>query len=282
MLSGLKDRLGKEVEKIRIVDVGEAQIKDLCQLCVPSEKRDDPNFTKGMVEKGKWAAKMLWKWGSFAKLAYRGSTPIGLIQYEPIPDERAVLILCIYVPDREHWQQNAASGLLASLIEEMERPKDWFGGRTAKALVTKAFPGEKPDQYPARNFFLRKGFLQVGEDPDFLYFPLIEGSKYHPAVEQDVDYIPQEEDRGMTVILHGPTFCPYSYLFLKKAERLVLEVDPEVQIRWIDASLELEEAERRGLQEGCIVNAKHIKAFVLQEEDFKAEVSRALGRDEGD
>jgi hypothetical protein len=235
-----------------------------------------------MTEKGKWAADMLRKWGSFAKLAYHGSSPIGLIQYEPIPDEKVLLILCIYVPDREHWRQNAASKLLASLIEEVEKPKDWFGGRAAKALVTRAFAGEKPDQYPARDFFLRKGFQQVGKDPDFLYLSLIEGSTYLPAVEQDVSYNPQEEDLGMVVIVHGPTFCPYSYLFLKKAERLILEVDPEVQIRWIDSSLGLEEAERRGLKEGCIVNAKHIKAFVLQEEDFKAEVSRALGRDEND
>jgi hypothetical protein len=225
---------------------------------------------------------MLQKWGSFAKLAYRGSTPVGLIQYEPIPDERAVSILCIYVPDREHWRQRAASKLLANLIEETEKLKNWFGGRTARVLVTRTFPGEKPDQFPARNFFLRQGFKQAGEDPDFLYLPLINGWIYQPAVEQDLNYIPQEEDLGVAVIIHGTTFCPYSYLFLKKAERLITEIDPEIQIRWIDSTLEPEEAKRRGLQEGHIVNAKQIKAFVLQEEDFKAEVSQALGHDEED
>ena len=270
------------MREIQTENVGERQIEDLCRLCVPPEKRDDPEFIMGMAEKGKWAAKMLQKWGSFAKLAYRGSSPVGLIQYEPIPDERAVLILCIYVPDREHWRRSAASKLLASLIEETEKPQDWFGGRTAKVLVTKTFPGEKPDQYPARSFFLRKGFKQIGEDPDFHYLPLIKGSTYQPTVEQDVNYIPQEEDVGVAVIIHGPTFCPYSYLFLKKAERLIMEADPEVQIRWIDSSLEPEEAKRRGLQEGCVVNAKRIKAFVLQEEDFIAEVSQALFNDDGD
>lgn len=59
-----------------------------------------------------------------------------------------------------------------------------------------------------------------------------------------------------------------------------MEVDPEVHIRWIDSSSEPEEAMKRGLQEGCIINAKHIKAFVLHEEDFKVEVSQALCNNE--
>lgn len=264
------------MEKIHVVNVGEAQIGDLCRLCVTPEKRDDPAFIQGMGEKAKWATMMLQKWGSFAKLAYRGSSPVGLIQHEPIPDERAVSIFCIYVPDRIHWRQSAASELLASLVEETMKPKDWFGGRSARILVTRTFVGEKPDQYPARSFFLRKGFQQVGEDPDLLYLPLIEGSTYHPVAEEQVNYLPQEEDKGTAVIIHGPTYCPYSYVFLKKAERLIREVDPDVQIRWIDSSLEPEKAKKRGLQEGCVVNARHIKAFVLQEETFKAEISLAL------
>jgi hypothetical protein len=270
------------VDEIRIVNVGEGHIEDLCRLCVPPEKRDEPEFVRGMEEKGKWAVKMLHKWGSFAKLAYRGSAPVGLIQYGPIPQERVVSIFCIYVPDREHWRLNAASKLLASSIKELEKPKDWFGGRPALALVTRTFSGEKPDQYSARSFFLRKGFQQVGDDSDLLEFPLIEDSTYQAVTEEEVNYIPQEEDKGMVVIIHGPTFCPYSYVFLKRAERLITEVAPRAQIRWIDSSVEPEETEKRGLDEGCVINAKHIKAFVFQEEDFKAEVSQALCSDEDD
>lgn len=270
------------MDEIRIVNVEEGHIEDLCRLCVPPEKRDEPEFVRGMEEKGKWAATMLHEWGSFAKLAYRGPTPIGLIQYGPISQERVVSIFCIYVPDREDWRRGAASKLLASLVEEMREAKDWFGGHPASALVTRTFPGEKPDQYPARSFFLRKGFQQVGDESDLLEFPLMEGSTYQAVAEEEDRYIPQEEDEGVAVIVHGPTFCPYSYIFFKRAERLIKEVAPGVKIRWIDSSVEPEEAEKRGLKEGCVVNAEHIKAFVFQEEDFKAEVSLALGRDEDD
>lgn len=45
--------------------------------------------------------KMLQKWGSFAKLAYDGSDPVGLIQYESVPREGVVYIHCIYVPEKE-------------------------------------------------------------------------------------------------------------------------------------------------------------------------------------
>ena len=51
---------------------------------------------------------------------------------------------------------------------------------------------------------------------------------------------------------------------------------PWISIRWIDATAEPEEVEKRGGIRGCIVNAVPIKAFVLNEGAFKEEVVRAL------
>ncbi len=87
--------------EIRIRDVTDENKDGLCRICVPSEKRNDPTFVTGMEGKRKWAMKMLQKWGSFAKLAYDGSDPVGLIQYESVPREGVVYIHCIYVPEKE-------------------------------------------------------------------------------------------------------------------------------------------------------------------------------------
>ncbi len=76
------------MDRIDIKDVTEEGIEDLCWLCVPPEKRDDPDFIRGVEEKKKWAAQMLRKWGSVAKVAYQGGAPVGMIQYKPIPEER--------------------------------------------------------------------------------------------------------------------------------------------------------------------------------------------------
>lgn len=76
------------MDEIDIKDLAEENIEDLCQVCVPPEKRDDPDFIKGVEERKKWAAEMLQKWGSVAKVAYQGGAPVGIIQYKPIPEER--------------------------------------------------------------------------------------------------------------------------------------------------------------------------------------------------
>jgi len=61
-------------------------------ICIPPEKKDHPVFIAGMEEKRKWAMEMLRRWGTFAKLAYRGTTALGLIQYKPVSSEKVVYI----------------------------------------------------------------------------------------------------------------------------------------------------------------------------------------------
>jgi GNAT superfamily N-acetyltransferase len=265
------------MEEIRVKEVGYENIDKLCRICIPPEKQKDPIFITGMELKKEWALGMLQKWGSFAKLAYRGSTAVGMIQYWPVPEQRVVYIRCIYVPERENWRRGIGTQLLSSLMEDARKPKAWFGGKPAAALVTKTFPGEKPGQYPARLFFKKKGFKQVGEDPDLLYCPLQPGFIYRPTEERETKYIPQEEDKGKAVFIYGPSSCPFGYVFLKRAEQAMKEVAPQMPIRWINMSKEPDEVRKRGNVKGCFVNAVPIKAPIFDEERFKEEVLKALG-----
>jgi len=230
-----------------------------------------------MEEKREWAIEMLRLWGSFAKLAYEGSAIVGLIQYEPLPKERVVHIHCIYVPDEEHWQKGIASQLLSDLLEEMKKPKIWFDNQLPLALVTRTFPGEKTGQYPAHDFFTKEGFKQAGEDPDLLYYSLEASFVYQPLEEKEVEYIPQEEDKGKALIIFGPSFCPFSYAFLKITEQAIEGIAPGISIIWISQSKEPEDVKKRGYYLGCVVNAKPIKSFVLDKEGFRNEVVEALG-----
>ena len=146
------------MEKFRIEDITKENIKDLCQICIPSEKKDHPEFITGMEEKRKWAMEMLRRWGTFAKLSYRESTAVGLIQYKPVPQERVIYIYCIFVPEKDQWQKGIATQLLSSLIADMKRPKLWFDNKPALGLVTRTFPSAKSGQFSARLFFTRMGF----------------------------------------------------------------------------------------------------------------------------
>jgi GNAT superfamily N-acetyltransferase len=229
-----------------------------------------------MELKRKWAMEMFQRWGLFAKLAYEASVPVGLIQYEPVPEERVISIYCIFVPEKAHWRKGIATHLLSSLIEEAKKPRIWFDNRPALALLTRTFPGEKAGQYPARFFFATMGFKQIGDNPDFLYYPLEEGFAYKSDKEKEKQYVLQEEDWCKALIIYGPSFCPFSYPFLKMTERTIEEIAPGIPTRWIDRLEEPEAVKKRGYFEGCVVNGKPIKSFVLDREDFEKEVKEAI------
>ncbi len=116
----------------------------------------------------------------------------------------------------------------------------------------------------------------MGEDPDFLYYPLEEGFIYQPVKEKGAEYIPQEEDKDKVLLVHGPSYCSFSYFFLKMTEQTIKEIAPGIPIRWIDSWKEPEEIRKRGNIEGCIVNAKAIKSLVLDRVGFKKEATEAL------
>jgi hypothetical protein len=163
-------------------------------------------------------------------------------------------------------------------MEDVEKPLSWFNNKRPLALVTRTFPGEAPGQLTARSFFKKKGFKQIGKDPDYLYYPLEASFVYQPLRKKELEYIPQEEDKGRVLIICGPNSCPATHpYFLKRMEKYIREIDSEIPILWLDKSEEPEEVNKRNVDIGnCIVNAKHIKSFVLDKKNFQKEVRDAL------
>lgn len=258
------------MDEINVKDDTKQNMEDLCWVCVSPEMRDDRDWTKGVADKKKW--------GSFAKVAYQNGNPAGMIQYRPVPEERIVHIDCIYVPVHNWLRKGTATRLLRGLMEDVKKPMSWFDNRRPLALVTKTFPSEAPGQYTAREFFTTKGFRRIEEDPDHLYYPLKAGFVYLPVEKREVRYIPQDEDKGKVVIVCGPDWCPATYpFFLKRMERYIREICPEVPIRWIDSSEEPKEVRKRNVGVGdCIVNAILMKSYVLDKDNFRKEVKAAL------
>jgi GNAT superfamily N-acetyltransferase len=266
------------MDEISVKNVTERNVDDLCWVCVSPDIRDDPDWIRGAADKKKWAAEMLPKWGPFAKVAYQNGSPAGMIQYHPLPEERVVQIDCVYVQAASCWRKGIGSRLLSSLLEDVKKLMSWFDNRRPLALVTTTFPGGDPGQYTAREFFSRKGFRQIGEDPDYLYYPLQPGFVYRPVEKKKVAYIPQDEDKGEVVFVCGPDWCPATYpYFLRRTERHIRKMYPRVPIRWIDSSKESEEVSKRNVSVGdCIVNARLMPSYILDKDGFEKEVKAAL------
>ena len=94
--------------------------------------------------------------GGIAKMAYVGSKPVGLIQYQPKPEEGLLEITCIFVPDTRNHRRGVGKALLNALIKDAEKPKPYFDNKPPLALVTWAF--SIPGYYPQNMFYLKMGF----------------------------------------------------------------------------------------------------------------------------
>jgi GNAT superfamily N-acetyltransferase len=275
---GKKARGTGLMDEINVRGVTKENVEDLCWACVSPEKRDDPDWIRGVADKKKWAIETLQKWGPFAKVAYHNGSPAGMIQYRPLAGERVVRIYCIYVQVAGHWRKGIATRLLGSLLEDVEKPMKWFDSSRPLALATKTFLGGASEQYTAREFFTRKGFRQIGKEPDHLYYPLKAGFVYRPVEKKEVGYIPRDEDKGKVVLVSGPDWCPATYpYFLKRTEKCIRETYPGVAIRWIDSSEDPGEVRKRNVAVGdCIVNARLMPSYVLDKDGFEKEVRAAL------
>ena len=243
------------MDEISVKNVTERNVDDLCWVCVSPETRHDPDWIRGVADKKKWAVEMRGKWGPFAKVAYLNGTPAGMIQYRPFVEERVVRIDCICVLTSNPWRKGVGTRLLGDLLEDAKKPHRWFDSRRPSALVTRTFPSEAPGQYSAREFFKKKGLKQIGKDPDDLYYPLQPGFVYEPVPKREVRNMPQDKDKSKVVLVSGPDFCPATYpYFLKRMERYIREIYPDVRIMWIDSSEEPEEVRKRNVSVGaCIV-----------------------------
>ena len=260
------------MEKLEIRDVSLESIDDLINLCISPDKNDDPLFVKGTDAKRRWAIKVMERYGTIAKLAYLNSEPVGLIQYQPNPEERLVEIGCIFVPEEKHLRRRIGKSLLKALMEKMKEPKPIFHNDIPLAFVARAF--EVPGRYPQHKFYQRMGFRRVREgDPFLLYYPLKKGYIHRPKEKK---FIPQEEDRGKALIFYDPS-CPWSIYFSENIKKSVQEAVPNVPIRTINKSEESEEVEKRGQVPSCVIDGKPIETSFMDKESFQKEVKRALG-----
>lgn len=256
--------------KLKITDVNLENAEDLINLCIPPDKKDDPLFIAGMKAKKKWATEAIKKHGSIAKLAYLNSEPVGLIHYQPNPEERLVEIDCVVVARKEHLRKGIGKSLLRALLRDV-RSKPMFNDGAPLALVTYAF--QVPGWFPQHEFYQRMGFKRVKEDdPFFLYYPIKEGYVHVPKEEK---FMPQEEDKGKALIFHAPS-CPFSIYFSEKIRESIKEVAPDIPIRMIDTFWEQDEVKKRGNVPTCAVNGIPIKSLFMDKENFQREVRKAI------
>jgi predicted GNAT family acetyltransferase len=251
---------------IHIKNVNHKNIQDLITLCIPQGAEDNPIFIKGIQEKEEYIHTVLDTYRTCAKVAYIHSNPVGLIQYIMVPEEKIVRIQCIFVPDEQNQKKGVGTKLMHSFLSDMKSPQPVFDNQLPNALITYAF--EVSGWFPQHIFYQHHGFIQVGDDPYLLYYPLQKG--YHYTKKE---VFPQEEDKGKALIFHDPS-CPFSVLFTEKTKESIKKV-ADIPIKVINTFYDKEEVKKRGDVPHCIVNSVPIKSFV-GDEQFESEVIKAV------
>lgn len=249
-----------------IKDATEDEIGDVIALCIPPDN-SDPLLIKGVQTKKKWAQSVLDVYGSFARIAYRESTPVGMIQYRPDIDE-ILEITCIFVPDRQNHKKGIGTTLLNDLLNDIETPKLSFN-IPLKALVTYAF--EVPGFFPQHAFYQKKGFRNVEGDPYLMYYPLQKG-----YIHTKKEFTPQKKDKGNILIFFDPS-CPFCVSFHEKLVSSIKEIT-DIPIKLINMYEDAKEVKKRGTAPYCVVNTVPIQSFVTEREKFQEEVKKALNK----
>jgi hypothetical protein len=252
--------------QLHIEDVDTERVNDLVTLCIPHSKKDDPLIIQGLKAKKEWAHRILAEY-RFAKIAYMASTPVGMIQYIPHPEERIVEIQCIFVPDTKNHRKGTGSALLKALQKEMDTSQPWFT-REPLALVAHAF--DMPGWYSQHEFYRRMKFKHVPNNPSLLYYPIQKGYTYTKKEGGS----PLEEDEGTALIMYDP-LCPFCVYFTEKIKKAIKEV-ADIPIRVLNKRLDVEEVKKRGDIPICTVNNIPVKSFITDKERFQSEVKRAL------
>ncbi len=173
--------------KIEIVNITEENLRDApewdshpfsCKYCIywefPEECIDPAKEKKedALEKKLNWLRNTQKVFGKCGMIAYVDGKPAGYAQYAPPkllpnsasylppPDDDAVLISCLFIPQMELRHSGVGSLLLQSIIDDLRK-------RGMKAVETYARKGKSENPSGPVEFYLRNGFSIHKDDKEF-------------------------------------------------------------------------------------------------------------------
>ncbi|MEO0116400.1 MAG: GNAT family N-acetyltransferase [candidate division WOR-3 bacterium] len=149
-----------------------------CQYCIywefPEECVDPRKEKKEEMREKKlnWLKETRRVFGNCGMIAYLNKKPVGYAQYAPPeflprafnysikPSEDAVLLSCLFIPQKEFRRLGIGSKILKRIIADLEK-------RKVKALEAFARKGKEENPSGPVAFYLRNGFRICKDDKEF-------------------------------------------------------------------------------------------------------------------
>jgi GNAT superfamily N-acetyltransferase len=173
---------------IQIVNLTEENLTDApewsthpfsCKYCIyweyPEQHVDQAAEEKAVMIQRKlaWLKRVNTEWGDCGKIGYLDRQPIAYAQYAP-PDylpiaadydsgpasDDAVLVSCLFIPDKRFRRMRIGAQLLHSIVAELRQRKE-------KAMETFARKGSSDNPSGPVEFYLVEGFRIFRDDKEF-------------------------------------------------------------------------------------------------------------------
>lgn len=255
------------MSRIEIQPLRMDNIHDEIICCVGKRIFSDPTpeFAKGIEYKHAWLRKQIKRYGEVGKVAYRGTEPVGFLEF--VPGEIAPIvsrekvycayISCYYVLRKE---QNAGVGsaLIESTVEEFSKGHLWFQGKPAESIKLIAFEeSEWKDAAP---------FIRMGFEPELRWMYAGAGRKRIPVLltldikpkkretKEIVVELPSQKELPLTVKVFRSTPCPYGSPDFPQVKLVVKKFGKKVKFEIFDLWERPELVEIYGPNPGTVVN----------------------------
>ena len=249
------------------MDVNLHNLADFLALCRCNLEIRDHIFRISEKIRSKWAYEAVNRFGTIGKIAYIHENPVGFIQFIPDIKERALLITCILIPNPEDRGLGIGRRMVETLICDAAKPKDFFGGKGARTLIT--YP--PPVETSLEEFFEKMGFRHISPFSSILYYPI---ERYMPQLKRRI-YKPSSEEKNDIIVFYDPS-CPVATYLSLRVGVLLKEITKGMRIPIKMVNM-LEKGDLYTIFPLCLVKGKPIDITLEDEEAFRREVIRRLG-----
>ena len=270
--------------EIKVLPITEESVQCASYVCSHPDDVGLENADKGMMLKDQWARNEIKQGFTPGFFALLDGKPAGVFNLEHRKDTGIIVIKCVWVRRKEHWDKGVASKIWEKLLH-YAKTTAVFDGKPAKAIVTQPFDGGFPEQKKWYEFMIKKGFVQTPEENCVLYYPIEPGYIYHMNPDKDgiwpkadvlTTYNLQPEDKEKIVIIEDPDICPYFHVFYANTIKKILELKPNLGVAWLNSEIDVEEVKKRGSFRGMVVRGNKITTPSYVYDKFMEEINQYL------
>jgi len=257
------------MSKIEVQPLRMDNIHDEIICCVGKQlfSNPTPEFAKGIEYKHAWLRKQIKRYGEVGKVAYKGTEPVGFLEFVPgniapiVCGEKdsCVYISCYYVLRKEQ-KAGVGSALIKSTVEEFSESHPWFQSKPAESIKLIAFEeSEWKDADPFNKMGFKPELRWIYAGAERKRIPVLLTLDIKPKKRETKEIMVKlstQKGLPLTVKVFRSTPCPYGSPDFLQVKLVVKKFGKKVKFEIFDLWEKPELVEVYGPNPGTVVNGQ--------------------------